>query len=417
MPKKRATPRPGAAAAAARSNSSSIAAQPPPGQLQLAGALVAAVGAAAAAWLVIGASSAGRADGEVALECGPPNAEHFSEQPAQGLHVLQVEGGAPCEDGAATFTVNVHVDGCLLASPTEAASSWETGTVVDIDTEDGWEHGATVTGSATSGALTERQVRFADGTIDDWDTSDFRLVQQATEGGASTIKYGTPIELACAPTAGKGIQDWLVAPVRRLVPRVRPKLHAELIETGALRPEVVVAELNSRPGLDRWAAFTPHGSPIPPSRGEIIQAFRKCSTVYLIEGGQFVWPGVRVGHNWTVETSTASPVDSSYSGRLTVKTLSLQPRLFTVEPLLTEAERLWIIDQSPSAQAPGARTPRTTVKDVESLAMIERRMHSILRLPESHGEDVQIMKYTQGDACTCPFLCRPAHRRLMIAYT
>ena len=159
-----------------------------------------------------------------------------------------------------------------------------------------------------------------------------------------------------------------------------------------------MAELNARPGLDRWAVFTPHGSPILPSHGEIIQAFRECSTLYLIEGGKFVWPGVRVGYNWTVQTSTASPIDSSYSGHLTVKTLSLQPRLFTVEPMLTEAERQWIIDQSPSAQAPGARTPRTTVKDVESLAVIERRMHSILRLPESHGEDVQIMKYTQGDA-------------------
>ena len=421
MPKKRATAsRPGAATGAAlRTNSTGSAARPPPGQLPLAGALVVALGAAAAAWVLLGASSARWAEVEVALECGPASTEHFSEQPAQGLHVLQVEGGAPCEDGAATFTVSVHVDGCLLASPAEAASSWETGTVVDIDTEDGWDLGATVTGPATSGALTERQVRFADGTLDDWDTSDFRLVQrQATEegGGGSTIKYGTSIELECAPPAGEGIQDWLVTPVRRLVPRIRPKLHAQLIDTGALRREVVAAELNSRPGLDRWAAFTPHGSPIPPSHGEIIRAFRECSTVYLIEGGQFVWPGVRVGHSWTVETSAASPVDSSYSGRLTVKTLSLQPRLFTVEPLLTKAERQWIIDQSPSAQAPGARTPKTTVKDVESLAVIERRMHSILRLPESHGEDVQIMKYTQGDACTCPFLRCTAHRHLTIAY-
>ena len=68
---------------------------------------------------------------------------------------------------------------------------------------------------------------------------------------------------------------------------------------------------------------------------QVLRAFRECGTVYVIEGGQFVWPGmsptdtrfslpvicsypeklpwrtgVRVGHNWTVTTSTASPVRS-----------------------------------------------------------------------------------------------------------
>ena len=47
---------------------------------------------------------------------------------------------------------------------------------------------------------------------------------------------------------------------------------------------------------------------------------------------------------------------------LTVTTLSLMPRLFTVEPLLTDDERRWIINQAPGAQNPGARTPKTTVK-------------------------------------------------------
>ena len=48
---------------------------------------------------------------------------------------------------------------------------------------------------------------------------------------------------------------------------------------------------------------------------------------------------------------------------------------------------------APGAQAPGARTPKTTVKDEEAMKVIERRMHAIVHLPESHGEDVQIMKY------------------------
>lgn len=373
------------------------------GQLQLVGGLLAALGAVAAGWLLLLRTAGTAADAEVKLECGPPDTEHFSEQPAQGLHVLQVAGGVPCEDGASTFSVNVHIDGCLASSSAEAASasaSWEAGTVVDIDTEDGWEYGATVTGPATSGNAAERQVRFADGTEDDWDTSDFRL----------SGHHGTLIELQCAPSDAAGIQEWLVAPVRQLVPRLRPLLHHQLMLSGALRPEAVENELQARPGLDRWAAFTPHGTAIPASASEVLRAFHECGTIYLIEGGMFVWPGVRPGHNWTVTTSTASPVGSGYSGKLTITTLALQPRLFTVEPLLTEAERQWIIEQSPSAQAPGARTPGTTIKDKEALAVIERRMHAIVHMPESHGEDVQIMKYSQGDQCettsrTCVVVC------------
>lgn len=389
MPKKtKAKPPP--PAAAARRPAVDVATQGrAAGQLQVVGGVLAALGAVAAGWLLLG--TAGPPAGtEVELECGPPDTEHFSEQPAQGLHVLQVAGGAPCDGGAATFSVKLHVDGCLASSAVHAASaSWEVGTVVDIDTEDGWEYGATVTGPATSGNAAERQVRFADGTEDDWDTSDFRASDQS----------GTLIELQCAPSDTAGIQEWLVAPVRQLVPRLRPLLHQELMRSGALRPEAVENELQARTGLDRWAAFTPYGTAIPASVSEVLRAFRECGTIYLIEGGQFVWPGVRPGHNWTVHTSTASPVGSGYSGKLTITTLALQPRLFTVEPLLTEAERRWIIEQSPTAQAPGARTPVTTVKDKESLAVIERRMHAIVHLPESNGEDVQIMKYSQGDQC------------------
>ena len=155
------------------------------GMQLLYAALAAGVAAAAGRWLL-----AQRAV-ELALECGPVGTEHFSEQPAQGLHVLQVEG-VPCEGGARSFTVTVHPDGCLASY---AAGPWEVGMVVDIDTEDGWEHGATVIGPASSGDGGERRVRFADGTLDDWDTDDFR----------APGKHGTTIALPCAPAAA-GIQ-------------------------------------------------------------------------------------------------------------------------------------------------------------------------------------------------------------------
>ena len=202
--------KPKAAKVAAASSSGSSATSP------------ATAGAAAALAVLVLAAGAqlsgllGGSTGPVELQCGPPDMEHFSDQPATGLHVVQVEPGAICEDGAATFTARVHVDGARAAV---RPPSWEVGDVrvhtsnppaacdlqvvsdrcylwfqvIDVDTEDGWERGATIKGPASSGSRSERLLEFADGTVDDWDTGDFVL---AAGGGGS---YGTPIELACDP--------------------------------------------------------------------------------------------------------------------------------------------------------------------------------------------------------------------------
>jgi len=50
---------------------------------------------------------------------------------------------------------------------------WEVGQVVSIDTEDGLENGVVILGPAESGSQTELRVKFADGTIDDWEIDDF----------------------------------------------------------------------------------------------------------------------------------------------------------------------------------------------------------------------------------------------------
>eukprot|EP01046_Picozoa_sp_COSAG06_P035695 COSAG06_NODE_3860_length_4823_cov_4.086367_5_plen_270_part_00 len=54
-----------------------------------------------------------------------------------------------------------------------ASPQWQTGTLVDIDTEDGVERGAQVLGPPKSGNAAELRVKFADGTVDDWEVSDF----------------------------------------------------------------------------------------------------------------------------------------------------------------------------------------------------------------------------------------------------
>ena len=49
----------------------------------------------------------------------------------------------------------------------------EIGQVVSIDTEDGVEEGVVILGPSTSGSAAEVRVRFADGTVDDWEVDDF----------------------------------------------------------------------------------------------------------------------------------------------------------------------------------------------------------------------------------------------------
>jgi hypothetical protein len=58
---------------------------------------------------------------------------------------------------------------------------WTIGTVVDIDTENGMEFGATVLGASKSGDSEEMRVRFADGVEDDWPVIDFRRSKTITQ--------------------------------------------------------------------------------------------------------------------------------------------------------------------------------------------------------------------------------------------
>ena len=50
---------------------------------------------------------------------------------------------------------------------------WTAGMVIDVDTEDGFEKGATILGPSSEGNAAQMQVRFADGSVDDWDKEDF----------------------------------------------------------------------------------------------------------------------------------------------------------------------------------------------------------------------------------------------------
>ena len=57
---------------------------------------------------------------------------------------------------------------------------FQRGDTVDVESEEGWQYGATILGPAIGGNADELQIRFADGDVADWPISDLRWPQQNT---------------------------------------------------------------------------------------------------------------------------------------------------------------------------------------------------------------------------------------------
>eukprot|EP00037_Helgoeca_nana_P033990 m.420139 g.420139 ORF g.420139 m.420139 type:complete len:466 (-) comp32232_c0_seq1:149-1546(-) len=155
--------------------------------------------------------------------------------------------------------------------------------------------------------------------------------------------------------------------------------------------------------------FTTDGQPVDSAEG-----LTTLSTVYLFEGGQFLWPGFHIGfeRNITVPNGLAD-------GPITLQTLSLRPLAFRVKHFLSGAECKHIVklskkhlqpsmvvqqasDNSEEQGTSAAHQSRTSSNTglsrgaTATVLRIERRAHEISRLPYELGEQLQVVKYDQG---------------------
>eukprot|EP01043_Picozoa_sp_COSAG02_P058979 COSAG02_NODE_7433_length_3015_cov_4.222565_2_plen_576_part_00 len=334
------------------------AAEPPAQQKEQAWALLLAAAAIGLVACVLGSqalwAAAAGGGGVVEYECGPQGTEHLSDVPAQGLHVLTLlgdgdDGHPPCAgDGAGSASLRVSVD---------------------------------------------------------------------IDGFPSHQPEGAPVlQLRCGSEAEA--EQWLLEPVRQIVERDRPALMRRLEADGTLTGVAAgqLQEYADVEDVEGWALFTPYGSAVRPTPAAIAAALGECGTLYVVEGGAFIWPGVRVGH--TVSLSTGDPHFSD----VTLTTVSLMPRVFTINPLLTDAECDWIVaageqemrteyqgstarvdstkKEGNKKSATGKRTSqqaRLPKGGGEVVSRIEARSHRLLRLPESHGEPLQVIRYKEGE--------------------
>jgi prolyl 4-hydroxylase len=137
--------------------------------------------------------------------------------------------------------------------------------------------------------------------------------------------------------------------------------------------------------------------------------------VLLYEGGQFGWPGVRIGFQRPVALYTVMPPNSPRMANknmtVTLETLSLSPLVLSVHGFLSREEceyvqqiaaptmeysEVALMDHDAGRPASDFRTSQTTFLDAgrdATLIDMDYRTASLVRLPRNHQESVQVLRY------------------------
>lgn len=195
---------------------------------------------------------------------------------------------------------------------------------------------------------------------------------------------------------------------------------------------------------EKWTIYTPNGDKIVSIQDlttddtnyghdgyHIMQNIVQQGMVLIYQGGAFVWPAVRIGFERYVKLYVPLPKDNTISTTddprrhyyyyVTLKTLSLNPLVLSVQNFLTNSEchhiqtqaiprlrysDVSLMDQDKGKAASEFRTSQSTflpsMTDV-TLQNIDQRVASLTRLPHDHQEMVQVLRYGLGGMFLCDF--------------
>ncbi|CAM9163624.1 unnamed protein product [Scytosiphon promiscuus] len=156
-----------------------------------------------------------------------------------------------------------------------------------------------------------------------------------------------------------------------------------------------------------WAMYTPDGQRRISSLKDAITS----RLVFIFKGGNFIWPGVEVGHVQTVQgLETLGSID--------MKTLSMEPLVFEAKNFLLDDECQHIREKAEPHMKPSPVSlmdhdkgkPDTNWRTSTTYFMpstrdpllqgIDRRVEEFTRVPKSHQEQVQVLKYDKGQRYT-----------------
>ncbi|CAK4646015.1 hypothetical protein AeMF1_009871 [Aphanomyces euteiches] len=147
-----------------------------------------------------------------------------------------------------------------------------------------------------------------------------------------------------------------------------------------------------------WGLFTPTGERIT-SLSELQDPI-----VYYMEGGQFIWPGIRIGHKRVIENLHGL-------GSVEMETLEMTPLVFAIDEFLHDDEIDLILDLSMDHLAPSDVThsdndvgkPATEWRTSTTyflpshghpkLEALDQRVADLVKVDESHQEHVQVLRY------------------------
>eukprot|EP00123_Amoebidium_parasiticum_P001597 comp12727_c0_seq1/m.7836 comp12727_c0_seq1/g.7836 ORF comp12727_c0_seq1/g.7836 comp12727_c0_seq1/m.7836 type:complete len:435 (-) comp12727_c0_seq1:431-1735(-) len=146
-----------------------------------------------------------------------------------------------------------------------------------------------------------------------------------------------------------------------------------------------------------WAIFSPNGKRLEKFDEVISQGI-----VFIYEGGQFLYPPVKIGFEQYVSVDF---------GNITLTTLSVSPVVLNVSKLLLEDEMDWVIKKAfPTLKSSGVvalegqadrpasdwRTSSNTwLQADEKVSVIDERVAELTHVPKHHQELVQVLRYKE----------------------
>jgi prolyl 4-hydroxylase len=185
--------------------------------------------------------------------------------------------------------------------------------------------------------------------------------------------------------------------------------------------------------IQSWALFTHEGERLvdektmvqnlePGLTNQLLyESMTESGVLLLFEGGQWIWPGISIGFRRTI---TLSEMPATFSQRstqslqtreVTLITLALNPLVLSVEGFLTNEECDYIqqvatpnmrysdvtlMDKDKGRPASDFRTSQSTFlggAQYPQLDPIDHRTSSLVKIPRSHQEYVQVLRYGQTE--------------------
>jgi prolyl 4-hydroxylase len=175
------------------------------------------------------------------------------------------------------------------------------------------------------------------------------------------------------------------------------------------------------PNFQPWATFSPVGHRLLDANNNghssTIDTLQRYGTFLIFEGGQWLWPGVRVGFKRQANLYSVMPInsptfDQDKARNITIETLSLSPLVVSVQGFLSNDECEYIqetagptmaysgvvlMDKDAGRPASDFRTSQSTFlsskKHKGLLQDIDHRTASLTRIPWEHQEQVQVLRY------------------------